>query len=257
MSERLNNIASLVSKRTGVRVVYQVIKNQLVIGDTTNNTLIFPLDPVLDWPDTKIVTTAMTEYTLFLDKKLKEKIYTENCIYSWKDCKHKIKFRLINPERDAQSLQNRPYKHFLNLVKIYYIDFGHEHFDVNNDTIQSWKITVDELDKAAELNMNQEMIEIKTDKKIDITGHFLRASNISTLYGASILALPEFLQYSDNLHYNTEGNVYIIPFSAHELLICAGVDVQVLQEFVKAHDKEALSKRFYKYNSEAKNLIIV
>lgn len=85
-------------------------------------------------------------------------------VLDWNFVKNQVYFSLINRERNNEYLSDRPYRDFLDLAIIYYIDIselglgipcdtGRMNLVITNDILESFRISEDELYECAKNNM--------------------------------------------------------------------------------------------------------
>lgn len=139
--------------------------------------------------------------------------------------KDKIVFCVINAERNEELLKTVAHTRFLDLAIIYRIqvkrdDRGIQSVLIQNNLLNEWKVTTEELFKQAKLN-TPFLRECKIQKLSEMTGiplpyNVMMLTNEFEIDGAATMFYPELLQ---TIADEVEDDLVIIPSSVHEILI--------------------------------------
>jgi len=142
--------------------------------------------------------------------------------------------RLVGQEDNKEMLAAVPHKNMEDMAVVYYFDFGETPYGraslkITNQMLDVYGISADQLHKDA-----VEQASISHPAKIrnlsefmfEKTGVFIApgptalhiATNDSAVYGAGVLAYPDFL---DQAAKQMEGSYYVLPSSLHEVLLIA------------------------------------
>ncbi len=188
-----------------------------------------------------------------------------------------VMMEVVSREKNTEFLQNIPHFDMADLSIIYRVNVGGNRnhgigvVTVDNRLLDSMGVSQDQFQKdvfeqalAGEPPILKSLADV-----IGIGGNFLGdgagpddslylATNSDALYGASVIAIPGFLdQASEKLG----GSFYILPSSVHEVLFLKNeqkVDVQELESMVQdinesiVSPEEQLSDRVYHYDAKEK-----
>ena len=197
-------------------------------------------------------------------------------ITDYSQVENRITARLINAEKNAEYLADKPHKEMDDLAIVYSISLGeHEGGNmsvaITDNLIKNYGVTVDDIHEAAIRNMEeispssfksmgQVMVEIMGDDfpaelMPPDDGAMYVLSNSSRLFGASALLDEKVMgDISEKL-----GDFYILPSSVHETIIVPkreGMELSELENMVKevnstqVAEQEQLSDHVYAYDSE-------
>ena len=186
-----------------------------------------------------------------------------------------VMMEAVSREKNAEYLQNVPHFDMADLSIIYRVNVSgnREHglgvVTVDNRLLDSMGISQDQfqkdiLDRA--LNGEPPILRSLTEVMggvfgIDASepdGGLFLATNSEALYGASVIAIPGFL---DQAAEKLGGNFYILPSSIHEVLLLRNdqeMNVQELEDMVQnvneqiVSPEEQLSDRVYHYDAQEK-----
>ena len=202
-------------------------------------------------------------------------------ITDYSQVENRITARLINAEKNAEYLADKPHKKMDDLAIVYSIGLG-EHecgtmsVAVTDSLMKSYGVTVDDIHEAAIRNteeispssfmsMGQVMAEMMgSDFPAELMppddGAMYVLSNSSRLFGASALLDDKVMgDISEKL-----GSFYILPSSVHETIIVPrreGMELSELENMVKdvnstqVSEQEQLSDHVYAYDSETHDYI--
>lgn len=193
----------------------------------------------------------------------------EEDTFSWLNCKDKARIclRPSAKEKDPNRI-TRPLRDLEQYVRIFLDRKEFCSFEVTKDILNNFKITEDELFKAAEKN-TANSVTIKTffealglPRLDDRTMYIVR--NNEAMFGAGAIASPTCLKY---IHDVLKEDFYILPSSIHEVLIIPTSDTSLsiseLKELVMSVnsscvlDTEFLSNNIYLYNHESTEVFII
>ena len=186
-----------------------------------------------------------------------------------------VMMEAVSREKNAEYLQNIPHFDMADLSIIYRLNVGRDRnhdigvVTVDNQLLSSMGVSQDQFQKdvfeqaiAGEPPILKSLAEVLDmnfmgDDSEPEGGLFL-ATNRDALYGASVIAIPGFLdQAADKLG----GSFYILPSSVHEVLLLRNdeeVDVREMESMVQeinaaiVSPEEQLSDRVYHYDSQDK-----
>ena len=186
-----------------------------------------------------------------------------------------VMMEAVSREKNAEYLQNIPQFDMADLSIIYRLNVGRDRnhdigvVTVDNQLLSSMGVSQDQFQKdvfeqvlAGEPPILKSLAEVMDmnfmgDDSEPEGGLFL-ATNRDALYGASVIAIPGFLdQAADKLG----GSFYILPSSVHEVLLLRNdeeVDVREMESMVQeinaaiVSPEEQLSDRVYHYDSQEK-----
>lgn len=186
-----------------------------------------------------------------------------------------VMMEAVSREKNAEYLQNVPHFDMADLSIIYRVNVSgnREHglgvVTVDNRLLDSMGISQDQfqkdiLDRA--LNGEPPILRSLTEVMggvfgIDASepdGGLFLATNSEALYGASVIAIPGFL---DQAAEKLGGSFYILPSSIHEVLLLRNdqeMDVREMEDMVQnvnesiVSPEEQLSDRVYHYDAQEK-----
>ena len=186
-----------------------------------------------------------------------------------------VMMEAVSREKNAEYLQNIPHFDMADLSIIYRLNVGRDRnhdigvVTVDNQLLNSMGISQDQFQKdvfeqalAGEPPILKSLAEVMDmtfmgDDSEPEGGLFL-ATNRDALYGASVIAIPGFL---DQAAEKLGGSFYILPSSVHEVLLLRNdveVDVQEMESVVQEINaaivtpEEQLSDRVYHYDAQEK-----
>ena len=186
-----------------------------------------------------------------------------------------VMMEAVSREKNAEYLQNIPHFDMADLSIIYRLNVGRDRnhdigvVTVDNQLLSSMGISQDQFQKdvfekalAGEPPILKPLAEVMDMNFIgedsEPEGGLFLATNRDALYGASVIAIPGFL---DQAAEKLGGNFYILPSSVHEVLFLRNdeaVDVRELESMVQeinaaiVSPEEQLSDRVYHYDSQEK-----
>lgn len=159
----------------------------------------------------------------------------------WGFVRSKVGYYLINCEKNKERLRDKVYKTIGELAKVYIViadmgNMGVNFMLISDDLFEEWDISLEELDRAAEknmeghfppvlLNMEEQMKELLTGKpapnllKRDIehgVGMMYVLTNRQKIHGASVVIYPGLLEKVSLLF---DDDFFIIPSSTEEVII--------------------------------------
>ena len=186
-----------------------------------------------------------------------------------------VMMEAVSKEKNAEYLQNIPHFDMADLSIIYRLNVGRDRnhdigvVTVDNQLLSSMGISQDQFQKdvfeqalAGEPPILKSLAEVMDmnfmgDDSQPEGGLFL-ATNRDALYGASVIAIPGFL---DQAAEKLGGSFYILPSSVHEVLLLRNdeeVNVQEMESMVQeinaaiVSPEEQLSDRVYHYDAQEK-----
>lgn len=158
---------------------------------------------------------------------------------NYKKIKDKIIFRLINTEKNAETLKDIPHREFLNLSIVYYLLLEAKEdmsasAKITLSHIESWGVTEQELYDRALINTPKllapnimslpEMLAgmMGEDVLPDYSENPMRVlTNSSRSHGASCILYPDYLK---SVAANLNSDLVILPSSLHEIMILRADD---------------------------------
>ncbi len=176
-------------------------------------------------------------------------IYDENChkfnmdftfFMDYHQVKDRVMYKLLNYEQNRQLLEEVPYRRFLDLAVVFYVEINHDDLGygsvlIHNNHLDVWNITEKELYEAARENtpkrlkyqfssmegivdelfgtiLHQDILESE-----DTPGHDMYVlTNCNMLFGASCMMYEGLIR---KISEKLDCNLYILPSSIHELII--------------------------------------
>ena len=186
-----------------------------------------------------------------------------------------VMMEAVSREKNTEYLQNIPHFDMADLSIIYRLNVGRDRnhdigvVTVDNQLLNSMGISQDQFQKdvfeqalAGEPPILKSLAEVMDmtfmgDDSEPEGGLFL-ATNRDALYGASVIAIPGFL---DQAAEKLGGSFYILPSSVHEVLLLRNdeeVNVQEMESMVQeinaaiVSPEEQLSDRVYHYDAQEK-----
>ena len=186
-----------------------------------------------------------------------------------------VMMEAVSREKNTEYLQNIPHFDMADLSIIYRLNVGRDRnhdigvVTVDNQLLSSIGVSQDQFQKdvfeqalAGEPPILKSLAEVMDmnfmgDDSQPEGGLFL-ATNRDALYGASVIAIPGFL---DQAAEKLGGSFYILPSSVHEVLLLRNdeeVNVQEMESMVQeinaaiVSPEEQLSDRVYHYDAQEK-----
>lgn len=172
----------------------------------------------------------------------------------YEDCKDRLEIRLCDPEINPERIKNLPVIYVGDWSGYFAVNVGSDgegmySFNVNNNIIEYWGITVNQLYRDALTAMNKEalllfditdirsLLEKSTvmtsnlyGKRLSIDPQFMRlfaVTNRQHIYGAGCIANHTVRKsIGDSLGYN----YFVIPSSIHELVIVPDCGYDIVEE---------------------------
>ncbi len=202
----------------------------------------------------------------------------------WSRAKNMVTKKLLNKEKNAEYLANKPYSEFCDLAAVYVIslpqfdgaDGGMASVTVTNELLRNYGITVEELETAAKENMAKTPPVLKTmrDTLLEMMGdvpdfllppeeetpQMLVLTNERKCNGASVILDETTMK---NISERLGGDYMILPSSIHELILLPGdQDTEILVNMVnevnetQVAPEEVLSGHVYKYDAAQQKIVI-
>ena len=172
----------------------------------------------------------------------------------YEDCKDRLEIRLCDPEINPERIKNLPVIYVGDWSGYFAVNVGSDgegmySFNVNNNIMEYWGITVNQLYRDALVAMNKEALSLFdiTDtrsllekstamtsnlygKRLSIDPQFMRlfaVTNRKHIYGAGCIANHNVRKsIGDSLGYN----YFVIPSSIHELMIVPDCGYAIVEE---------------------------
>ena len=202
--------------------------------------------------------------------------------------KENVLCKVINTEWNKELLEDVPHVELLDMSIIFVVGLEKMpdgYITIRNEHLKMWGISLDELKEVAMQNIKKEQYHI-TDmlsvlmgfgKDLDVDGCLLEdfeaanadsmmyvLTNEKKMYGATILARPEFLEKMATI---VGGDIFILPSSVHELIALPAWDtsderIQELRNMIEEVNstqvsrEERLSNNLYLYKRATKELTI-
>ena len=181
----------------------------------------------------------------------------------------------VSREKNAEYLQNIPHFEMADLSIIYRLNVGRDRnhdigvVTVDNQLLNSMGVSQDQFQKDVfdqVLSGDPPILKSLTEvlggsfigDGLGPDGGLFLATNSNALYGASVIAIPGFL---DQAAEKLGGSFYILPSSVHEVLLLKNdhaMEVQDLENMVQeinesiVSPEEQLSDRVYHYDAKEK-----
>ena len=169
--------------------------------------------------------------------------------------KEKIRYKLVNYEKNKELLKKVPYEKFLDLVKVYYVNVDFDNVQkgkivIYNDHLERWGVTEEAIKTTAEKNMEKHMLgrictmeemllnlvrKIETDfekeleAEVQIEELFQQeeirmyvVTNKENVYGAALMCYSDIIK---RFAHKVKSDLYILPCSVHEVILVPASDV--------------------------------
>ena len=203
-------------------------------------------------------------------------------ITDWEQVKNRVSCRLINAEYNKDYLAEKPHTYFEDLAVVYYVDLGGNENGrmstvINNQLMESYGVSVEELHQVALDNLSHSAMSFKTmrDVMIEMMGEeaamFIPEEEVPSMYvltneskihgASSILDKGMLEQISERVG----GDFIVLPSSIHEVIIVPVMDqfnTRDLENMVhevnstQVSAEERLSENVYVYDSVEQELIL-
>ena len=186
-----------------------------------------------------------------------------------------VMMEAVSREKNAEYLQKIPHFDMADISIIYRLNVGRDRshdigvVTVDNQLLNSMGVSQDQFQKdvfeqvlAGEPPILKSLTEVIGASFIgdgpEPEGGLFLATNRDALYGASVIAIPGFL---DQAAEKLGGSFYILPSSIHEVLLLKNdeaVDIQEMERMVQEINEaivvpeEQLSDRVYHYDAQEK-----
>ena len=186
-----------------------------------------------------------------------------------------VMMEAVSREKNAEYLQDVPHFDMADLSIIYRVNVGESRnqgigvITVDNRLLNSMGVSQDQFQKdvfdqvlSGDPPILKPLTEVLGGSLIgdgsEMDGGLFLATNSNALYGASVIAIPGFL---DQAAEKIGGSFYILPSSVHEVLLLKNdqaMDVQDLENMVQeinesiVSPEEQLSDRVYHYDAKEK-----
>ena len=205
---------------------------------------------------------------------------------TYEKVKKNIYYRIINQEANEKLLEDIPHRKVLDLAKVYYVEvetpkLGQGAILIHFLHMKEWKITIEEVDRIATENTEQnkkpivrsigevvrthfcsELDEFWEDELLDCPMYVV--SNEDWFYGASVLLYEGFLKTISDMK---KENLVIFPSSIHEFIFMKektaweqfGIDLKEIVETVNrdaVSEEEYLSHYVYVYDRQKETLAL-
>lgn len=194
--------------------------------------------------------------------------------------KDRLCFKLVNREANAELLAKVPYREFLDLAVVYYVDFhdpqiGTGIIQIDNFHMKKWGVTEDDLWEAARINtperkkekiagMDTLLAELFLEEKIDDSDCYdscmreayapmLVITNTEKQYGAAVVLYDGALKHAAD---KMNSDLFVLPSSLHEVIavpVTGGKNAAEFKEMVMTVNRtilppeEMLSDNVYIY----------
>lgn len=222
----------------------------------------------------EIAETAIHILTQYENPKLDFDAADFACFEKQKNC---IGIRLINTERNRDMLTNVPHIDFLDLSIIFICIVKNERKEIvgsitiQNDFLDEWGVTTNELYELAKENMKRELPSITMSLSellgIDMPeNNLIMISNNNKNFGAAAILYDDTLE---RLAKQCDSDLFILPSSIHECLalpVCSADDINDTAATIKGtiedvnktmvSEKEFLSDNLYFYSKDKNTLKI-
>lgn len=245
--------------------------------------------PIINWDKMyeelgERLSVKALAYQIYLYTENEPVLFEEADLMDYETVKERLRFRIVNLERNKDLLKQIPYEGFLDLAVIFYllagsIEKGDMIITVTNALLEKWNISYEELKEQAMENCEKclparftsiehmlfgsdkwddtELFPDRLTDKGEIPLYCL--TNKSGRSGAAVLLYPEVLPKVSRL---LDSDLVILPSSRHEVLVCPynELDLGSLREIVQAVNREEvapedqLSDQVYVFRRESGKL---
>lgn len=186
---------------------------------------------------------------IYQDNMLDESVETD-IFFNFSQIKEKIFYRLINYEANRELLEQMPHTRFLDLAKVYCIQYDKENvgrgsIPIYHSHLERWGISTDELESVADANspilmksfisgmdsILTEMGALQEDLSEPMPEELSSVyvmSNISKSSGAGTICYPNALKgFSEKVN----RDIIILPSSIHEVILIPSRENDNMNEF--------------------------
>lgn len=280
-----------VARKTGSEVrVQQVMKNNnvklyglTILEEGCNVSPTIYMEPFFsDYENDRSIDSVVSAVMELAQDNKVDITLDMNWFRDFEQVRGKLRFKLVNYERNKDLLKKVPHTRYLDLAKVYYVsvdavNFGSGTILVYDSHMEMWGVTTEQLETiACENTCNQQsvvvksmqevldsMIEMEEDIELPEEYQLYVMSNHSRTFGACTLcnrgALKELAKELDS-------DLIILPSSVHEIIVkptsgdleellyCKAMVREVNRTQVTA--EEFLSDSIYFYDRETNSLSI-
>lgn len=281
----IKEFAQIIKERLEERTGFEVR-----IGEVTKNNSVTFHGINIIVPDCNVLPTIYLEpYLKDYEQGMRLEEITERIISVWErekghthfdvewfkdfeQVKGKIAYKLVNCEANRKLLEDVPHIPFLNLAKVFYVNFCSDEFGsgsilVHNNHMELWGVTTEELNEIASKNtpklfqaeiinmaaiMKEMMQDDSEELEMLIDNKMYVVTNKERHYGAAAMCYPNIIK---EFAEQKECDLIILPSSVHEVLVLPyeGDDFERFREMVievnatKLLPEEVLSNSVYIY----------
>ena len=228
----------------------------------------------------EITASILTVYY----KHNQTKTFDTDQVRDFHQIRHKLYYRLINYEANQELLQSVPHSRFLDLAKVYYMDFPIDDFNdgsvlVRNENMEDWGISDCELKQTAEENTPclypfsiSNMCDLIPSVELppeaasglppESPAPMFVLSNEKKAYGAAALCYEKIL---DHFSQSIGSDLIVLPSSVHETILLplnTSIHIDCLRATVydinrtMVNRSDFLSDNVYYFYRKAKQLTI-
>lgn len=196
--------------------------------------------------------------------------FEQQSILNWEEAKEHLGFMLVNPEKNGARLQGKAYSKYLDLAKVYFLFWNRDGVIYNalipQELLESWNVTMEELDRAAAENMQKKFpkkYEPLAPWPLVVIGY--PALTVVTTEGCNFASAVLYDGVLEELRDMLNEDYYLIPSSTEEFLVCPkrNQDPGFLRTVLRDINREFvgeeifLSDNLYEFTKESGKMQIV
>lgn len=202
-----------------------------------------------------------------------------NSVGSWDFVKPRLRFKLINAEKE-QTFEDNVYEKALDLLKVYYVLLNSDGYSssvvaVNSRLVKRWGVSIEEVKTAAEENVRanyklEAMHDVLENMGLEITEQISTDLYILSLLNhefgaAAMMDMQVLAECAEKI--GEDKGMYVLPSSVYEVILLNVDDEFVgeaeLKRMVRSVNREVLkpeerlSDSVYYFSVTTKSLVIV
>ena len=260
----LENVGLLVSMMTGKETeVSEVKKNNGAVlhGVIIKNGEICPciyIDDLVDGEMTFDSVMEVANKVVEIWESIDMTDINVNDFFDYENIKDNLKLRLINKEKNKESLGELPHKDFLDLAIIVVVekrlDTGIQSLKVDYNLLEKWDKSFDEVAQVASLNtykeanfksifemmMHDDTVRHPVTSEIPDDMMYVLTNGNANFGASQIYNLFLMVSIAEKL----ESDLIVIPSSIHEVLVVkADLDVDSVSDFVKEVNADSVDEQ--------------
>ncbi len=196
--------------------------------------------------------------------------FEQQSILNWEEAKEHLGFMLVNPEKNGDRLRGKVYSKYLDIAKVYFLFWNKEGGTykalIPQELLESWNVTMEELDRAAAENMQKKFpkkYEPLAPWPLVVIGY--PALTVVTTEGWNFASAVLYEGVLEELRAMLNEDFYLVPASTEEFLVCpkGRMDPDFLRTLLRDCNREIVGEDFllsdtlYEYTKESGKMQIV